>query len=108
MCVTAYVASAILGTALIGNEIQSKERRRQEDRFDKKQSETQTQIKAQQDKYDADIAELTKEEENPLMVANQYQKGKKGMDMLKIKKTPSMGKTSVGGMNSQTGVNIAS
>ena len=102
-----WTAAAVVASALIGNEYQSRERRRQEQRFDKKQAETQTQIKAQQDKYEAEIAELTKEEENPLMVANKYQKGKKGMDMLKIKR-PTMGKgTSVGGMNAQTGVNIA-
>ena len=100
-------AAIAVGSLLLGNELQKKETRRQEDRFDKKQAENKAYMEQQQQDYDTKIKELTAEEENPLLVSNQYQKGKKGMDMLKVKK-PTMGKgTSVGGMNSQTGINIA-
>ena len=106
MCVTAYVASAILGTALVSKKIADDSASRAQDAYTKSIKETK-QVAAKEQKTLEEKIKAMEDPETPLLVANKYQKGKKGMDMLKIAKQSPKGMTSVGGMNTQTGVNIA-
>jgi len=108
MCdpITAALLATVV-TAGVSKKIADDSASKAQDAYTKSITETK-QAASEEKKTFEEKMKAMEDPETPLLVSNKYQKGKKGMDMLKIKKTPSMGKTSVGGMTSQTGVNIAS
>jgi len=107
MCVTAYVAAAILGTAAVSKKIADDSASKAQDAYTKSITETKQAASEEKKTFEEKIKAM-ENPETPLLVANKYQKGKKGMDLLKIAKQSPKNMTSVGGMNAQTGVNIAS
>ena len=107
MCdpVTAAILATVV-TAGVSKKYADDNAKKSQDAYTKSITETKAAAADQQKTFEEKIKAM-EDPETPLLIANKYQKGKKGMDMLKIKQKSPTGMTSVGGMNAQTGVNIA-
>tara|TARA_A100000172_G_C3043438_1_gene111430 strand:- start:3304 stop:3630 length:327 start_codon:yes stop_codon:yes gene_type:complete len=107
MCdpITAAIIATVT-TAAVSKKFADDSASKAQDAYTKSITETK-QAAATEKKTFEEKMKAMESPETPLLIANKYQKGKKGMDMLKIARQSPKGMTSVGGMNAQTGVNIA-